>query len=224
MPRLVRLIGDVHGKFGRYGTLLRKAQEEAIDTIQVGDMGVGFRHPSGVREGDWANNPPYHLMTRSGRHRFIRGNHDNPLACKMHSQWITDGTIEDDVMFVGGGVSIDKALRIEGYTWWPDEELSTRELACLIEVYACARPRVMITHDCPEGVALRLLDRLMPRRIFGLSKTDFPSRTRETFEAMLAVHKPELWVFGHWHTSFNEEIDGVRFVCLPELETMDVEL
>lgn len=50
------------------------------------------------------------------------------------------------------------------------------------------------------------------------------SRTRVAFERMLFLHPPKLWVFGHWHVPFDYESNGTRFICLPELATLDVDL
>jgi hypothetical protein len=41
---------------------------------------------------------------------------------------------------------------------------------------------------------------------------------------MLAIHKPRLWIFGHWHVRFDHIHEGTQFVCLPELATMDVDV
>src|SRR5688572_3564341 len=120
----VRFIGDVHGRFKAYKALIRAVPR----SIQVGDMGVGFfKWP----HGEAAQNPPHDAMV-SGDHRFIRGNHDNPAVCRTQSQWIADGHIEDGMMFVGGGVSIDQALRHQSFDWWPEEELSPAELDAMI--------------------------------------------------------------------------------------------
>lgn len=205
-----RLIGDVHGKFGPYKQIIK----DSPPSIQVGDMGVGFfRWP----HGEPSTNPPHEKMV-AGNHRFIRGNHDNPSVCKTQSQWIADGAIEDGVMFIGGGLSIDKAYRIEGYSWWPGEELSIAELNDLTDLYIKMRPRVMITHDCPEEVAAAMLHGIP---LLGNEKVDFPSRTRQAFQSMWSAHSPELWVFGHWHKSFDHVLRGTRFVCLAELEYRD---
>ena len=72
-------IGDVHGKFGPY----KRICKEYRDTIQVGDMGVGFIDRYTNRS---YSNPPHYAM-KAGNHRFIRGNHDNPGVCRKHSQW-----------------------------------------------------------------------------------------------------------------------------------------
>ena len=204
----IRFIGDVHGKFKRYEKIIAEMPE----TIQVGDMGVGF-----FRDPDRPHiNPPYDKMVDGG-HRFIRGNHDNPSVCRKHSQWIADGRCEDGMMFIGGGVSVDRAYRTEGLDWWPDEELSAAELNDLVDAYRDYKPEVMVTHEAPESIA-EIMCALSQRR-----KLDFPSRTRQAFEAMLGFHSPHLWIFGHWHYSFRGKPKGeTEFICLNELEFADI--
>ena len=174
-------------------------------------MGVGFYNP----QLDTAcSNPPYRTMVAGG-HRFIRGNHDNPRVCKRHTQYIPDGTIEGASMFIGGAFSTDRARRTEGYDWWSDEELSIVELNSILDNYVAAAPLVVVTHTCPEIVA---------RRICGRSGRPYSSvsRTDQAFQAMFELHQPEYWVFGHHHYSFREVIDGTRFICLNELEYVDL--
>jgi uncharacterized protein YjeT (DUF2065 family) len=180
-------------------------------------MGVGFFR---LPHGDPATNPPYDQMVEGG-HRFIRGNHDNPGVCRRHTQFINDGTVENDTMFIGGGLSIDRPYRTEHFSWWADEELSIDQLVNLTDVYRTARPSIMVTHDCPEQIALALVQKLL---LPGVHKLDFPSRTRQAFQSMFELHKPKLWIFGHWHLSFDQVIDGTRFVCLAELECRDLSI
>lgn len=213
----MRLIGDVHGKYDRYKRII---QNGPPGSIQVGDMGVGFRRTRGFREGEFMQNPPHYAM-KIGHHRFIRGNHDNPAECRKHSQWIEDGEILSDIMFVGGAISIDKEFRVPDYSWWEGEELSITELNAMVDVYLAAKPRVMITHDCPREVGEALLA-VIP----GASGMKLESRTAQAFQAMWSAHSPDLWVFGHWHHSFDHVLHGgrekgTRFVCLNELEYRD---
>lgn len=203
-------IGDVHGKYRRYREIIR----DHMGSIQVGDMGIGFINP--ITEQRMAN-PPHDSMLE-GQHRFIRGNHDSPEACKRHSQWIKDGTIQGDVMFVGGATSIDKAYRIRNYTWWEDEELSLQDLNLMIDVYRNQRPRVMVTHDCPEFIAEKVMAAHNQVKFAEISST------RVAFQAMLEAHQPDIWVFGHWHVSFDKLMNGTRFVCLAELEYKEIEV
>lgn len=203
----MRFIGDVHGKWTRY----RKIIEECDASIQVGDFGCGFIHP--FTEQPMAN-PPYDAMIK-GNHRFIRGNHDNPTACKNHSQYIADGTIENNMMFVGGAFSIDRAYRFENYDWWADEELSYDNLTRMVDIYLENKPEIMVTHECPDSIAMH---------VFPFMKGEYPSRTRQAFEGMWSNHKPKLWIFGHWHYSVDQVILGTRFICLNELEHKDIEI
>lgn len=205
---MVRMIGDVHGKFKRYHALIEGVER----SIQVGDMGIGFK----LRGGTVALPDPPLDWFEEGRHQFIRGNHDNPMECVMHPYWIPDGRLENGVMYVGGGLSIDKEYRIPGLSWWPEEELSIPHMQAMVDKFIERKPRVMVTHDCPESVAVALMNNPV--------KLDFPSRTRQAFQVMFEFHQPELWIFGHWHISFDRVIEGTRFVCLAELECKEFDI
>lgn len=207
-------IGDVHSKYRRYKRIMR----ECTDSIQVGDIGLGFRRRYGVRAGEWHSNPPHHAMKR-GNHRFIRGNHDNPAVCREHSQYIADGTVEGGMMFVGGAASVDRMHRLEGYDYWSDEELNIPQLNDLIDKFVAVRPRVMVTHDCPEELA-----KIMCAMSGRVEKRHWPSRTREAFQTMWSAHSPDIWIFGHWHFSFDSVANGTRFICLAECEAREIDV
>lgn len=213
--KLRRFIGDVHGKFDRYREIIR----DSPPSIQVGDMGVGFRN---WPHGEPRANPPHGAMVDSDA-RFIRGNHDNPHACKNQSQFIPDGHYEDEIMFIGGAVSIDKANRVEDFSWWPEEELSWPELYRMVDLYIERKPRIMVTHECPESVAEAIVGQ---RSGVWRVKLDpeFSSRTRQAFQSMFSCHSPNLWIFGHWHVPFDHVINGTRFICLPELAYLDIDI
>lgn len=214
---IIRFIGDVHGKFGPYETILKSSP---YPTIQVGDMGVGFRR---WPHGEPSANPPHAKMV-AGKHRFIRGNHDNPKVCKQHSQYISDGTMLNSMMFVGGGLSIDKAYRIEDYSYWSDEELSISEINHLVVQFQTMQPEIMVTHECPEFIAEQIVNANRP--VNGQIKLDprFASRTRQAFQSMFELHQPKLWLFGHWHVPFDKVVNSTRFICLPELAYIDVDV
>ena len=208
---MVKFIGDVHGLFARYEKIIK----EHPDTIQVGDMGVGFRR---WPHGEWEANPPYDKMVHS-RARFIRGNHDNPFICAHHSQCIKDGHVEKFpdgrvVMFIGGALSIDKDYRIEDYSWWPEEELSQKCMWEIAKRYEDVRPDVMVTHDIPVAAIQNLLP--ISHHLWD------SSRTQQFLQALWNTHKPKLWVHGHHHISSDKVLEGTRFVCLAELEMRDL--
>jgi len=200
-----RFIGDVHGKFGQYKTIIKQYP----DTIQVGDMGIGFRR---WPHGECSENPPYDAMVASNA-RFIRGNHDNPTVSRRHTQWIPDGHIENDMMFVGGAFSIDFKYRVESFSWWPDEELSHEEMLWIYDIYMKHKPRMMVTHNCPDCIVPYI-----HTHHYG-----FTSRTGQLFDRLFEEHKPQIWVHGHHHISVDHEVLGTRFVCLAELEHKVIE-
>jgi hypothetical protein len=204
-------IGDVHGKYSAYHRILKDCE----NSIQVGDMGVGFIKQDGWDGPKYMINPSHSLMVK-GNHRFIRGNHDSPYPCRKHSQCIPDGTVEGQTMFIGGAFSIDKAFRTENYDWWEDEELSQVELDAFREKYLNVKPTIMVTHDCPQDVAKEIYR-------FMASNTIDETRTRRTFQEMWQGHSPKVWVFGHWHYSFDCVLNNTRFVCLNELEAKEID-
>lgn len=210
----MRFIGDVHGKMDRYLSLVVGADQ----SIQVGDFGAGFVPLPQAH--DSAMDP--------ARHRFIRGNHDNPAVCAEHPAWIPDGTAETlpsgtRIFYLGGATSVDRHSRVEGVEWWPDEELSIAAGYAALDTYeaevaSAGRPfDVVVTHECPESIA---------RVIFKTRRDKLTdcSRTRQLLDGMLASSAPKTWIFGHWHTDIDTVIDGTRYICLAELSHIDLAL
>jgi hypothetical protein len=218
---LTRIVGDIHGQFNEYSFYdleigrTRHAGDPAppMRSVQVGDFGIGFaaEYWHGMVN-DW--------MEKNPEHRFIRGNHDDPAQCKKMRNYIADGTVEGDVMYIGGAWSIDHAMRIEGRDWWRDEELSVMEFDRIAKIYEETKPRVMITHDCPTMVALDMF----VKEGLGLGPHLIKTRTSEYLQFMFDMHQPELWFFGHWHVTRTKEINGTKFHCLGVHEYVDIDL
>jgi predicted phosphodiesterase len=197
----MRFIGDVHGKHKKYLQLI----EEVDCSIQVGDMGVGF----------------IKIPVIDPKHRFIRGNHDNPNTCKRHPNWIKDGSFEDEmnIFCLGGAWSIDWEYR-QNYEkatgkkiWWPNEECSVPQLQKIIDYYEECKPEIMVSHDCPLIMAKEL----------NSSHSWDKSKTRQALNVMFEIHKPDVWIFGHHHINMTRDIKGTRFIALDELSCVDME-
>lgn len=209
---MVVFCGDVHGKYEQ----LKRLVKVHPNMIQLGDLGVGFIRTS--NETPYPN-PPHALLKETG-FRAIRGNHDNPSVFKAQSYAIRDGHTELSpkglkMMFMGGALSIDRHLRTERYDWWADEELNQSELYDMVDKYEEYKPDIMVTHDCPEMVASYMKNGM---------KMDFPSITRQALDSMFWIHKPKVHLFGHWHQSYDQVIDGTRFICLNELEIINLDI
>jgi Icc-related predicted phosphoesterase len=199
----MRFIGDVHGNFDAYLAII-----EGVDkSIQCGDMGIGFG----------LDFPKVNLDQM-----FIRGNHDNPTECAEIANWIKDGTFfeEDSIFCLGGAWSIDWEYRqrYEESTgrkvWWPNEECSIPKLQKIIDYYIECKPEVVVTHDCPT---------IMAREIHSQHEWD-KSKTRQALDAMFEAHKPDVWIHGHHHINKTVDIKGTRFICLAELQFIDMEI
>lgn len=209
---LTRFIGDIHGNWNDY---LLVTEPIRHDSVQVGDFGIGFNGPY------WHDRVNEYHSTHTQRHRFIRGNHDFPMQCRteMHG-YIPDGTVENDVMYIGGAWSIDLHRRTNGVDWWPDEELTDREFSELQSIYETAKPRVVVTHDCPTLIAYYLF----VRAGLTFSKNIHLTRTGEALQKMFEAHQPEHWIFGHWHYTKSMVLNGTKFQCLGINDFIDMEL
>jgi len=207
----IRFIGDVHGNWKKY----KKIINECDTSIQVGDFGVGF--VSKITE-QVHSNPPYDSM-KKGDHRFIRGNHDNPSVCKKHPFWIPDGTMVHDKIFcIGGAKSIDAHYRTEGYNWWVNEELSYKEFLIVCDAYEKLKPSIIVAHEMPESLTYIVCSKC------NKTKYDDSSITRQFLDNMLEIHKPDLFIHGHWHVNHHTIHKDVEYIGLGELEHIDLEL
>lgn len=184
---MIKFIGDVHAKFEEYRKLISKP---LVTTIQVGDLGVGFGSIPKLTKNDY----------------FIRGNHDNPVLCQNHPQYLGDYGIWGDIGYISGAMSTDQAQRTPGLDWWAEEQLSYLNMEEAIITILHHKPKIMVTHDCPS-----------------LVKSPDGSLTKVGLDVIFERYQPQLWVFGHHHESIREEVYGTRFVGLAELEVYEIE-
>ena len=199
-------LGDVHGKMKTYEHMLRRFTEP---TIQVGDMGIGFRDKG------------KDLTTKDleDKDKWIHGNHDDPTLCAKEKGYLGRyGVTPEGIFFMSGAFSVDAFYRRSGIDWWFNEQLNIQELDEAIELYKKTKPDIVATHDCPRS--------LYPFMLQKIGKPNGPlyeNSTCHALEAMFSFHQPKVWVFGHWHESVDEMIGTTRFICLNELEPVTLE-
>ena len=97
-----------------------------------------------------------------------------------------------------------------GISWWPEEQLSVKELEKAIALYKETKPQIVASHDGPQSI------------ITGFYHIFAKSRTRMALDAMLEAHQPRMWVFAHHHISWKKQVGATLFQCLEELETLEV--
>jgi predicted phosphodiesterase len=176
-------------------------------SIQLGDMAHGF--------------PNTFLPELPSQHKFIRGNHDNPELCKTHPNYLGEfGYIEEwDIFYLGGGWSTDWDSRIPGVSWWYDEELSMRQCYEALKLYEVSKPRIVLSHDCPEIAKISMLIYL-----YGKHAYNQPSRTNQLLQAMFELHNPSYWCFGHFHHTRKFIIHKTAFQCLGKAQYTTIEV
>ena len=189
MKTHLRIIGDVHGHKERYLRLCRKARY----TIQLGDHDFDYGHLSNVS---------------SSNHKFFGGNHDNYDQIAESPHCLGDYGVYEipnfgSVFFVRGAFSVDQWKRKEGVDWWRDEELGMAQCYAALECYEAAKPSFVVTHTCPLDVTPHLI---YPHAVQ-------QTKTGQLLNRMFSVHQPKTWVFGHYHKSWKQTIDGTEFIC-----------
>jgi predicted phosphodiesterase len=188
--------GDVHGKVSEYKKILDKYPNDYH--VQLGDFSFDY---SILNDYD----------TR--KVKLILGNHDNYDKIPPHS--LGDfGEVKLDNMeffFVRGADSIDKQYRIEGVSWWRNEELTYEQLDECITLYERVKPYVVLSHTCPKFLISYLG-----------GQPQWGNKTENAMNQMWSIHQPYLWVHGHYHQSKVTQIENTKFVCLDELETMEI--
>lgn len=196
-------LGDVHGEFDAANYCIKDAieQGEVSRIIQVGDLGDGW--PNGECLDRWEPEPhgiPIH---------WIDGNHDNHAAIAANdfnpkliheNRGNTRNTEGLEFLFCGGAESIDRAHRIEGFSWWPEERVDKRTIDCILDLDK--KIDVVVTHDRP------FLSR--NEDICGIYE-------RKAFATILDHFKPQFWFYGHWHKFDSRYIDKTLVVCCPHV-------
>lgn len=207
---MITLIGDVHGKTKAYQKIISRMLP-GQRTIQLGDMGIGFKYVG--------------LQQLPDEHKWFRGNHDCPGKCRRHKNYLGDfGYLPEDRLFwMAGAFSIDRMYRVQGESYWIDEELSYTELSEAVKLYEQVRPKFVISHEAPARAGCALLDELKGP-YFSAKQECCKSRTSEALQDMLDIHQPKEWVFGHYHVNKTFQLSQIetKFTCVAELSTYEL--
>lgn len=186
MKKRVAFQGDVHGDLSKLAHMI--GYDDCDIIIQLGDLGAGF--VSSEYWNRYVNEPKNFL--------FIRGNHDDPEICRASPNYLGDFGAQGELFYVSGAFSIDYQFRTPGLDWWYDEELSVPQFEECLKLYENAKPRVVISHDCPNF----------------LNPQYAPTRTSSYLQTMHNIHQPDLWLFGHHHVSRTTTYGKTTFRCL----------
>lgn len=213
MPRVL-VIGDVHGKIGGYFDLLkdltkRYSRGENAYSLQIGDFGFADTYNQRTKGIERS------YRFDDDRHFFFGGNHDD--YDYYHD---AKGSLGDygevpfipNSFFVRGARSIDRDKRTAGRDWWPEEELDWKQSRDCLERYIEVEPKYVFTHEGPQFVT----EKMFP------TKETISTNTGKLLDEMFKAHQPDRWMYGHWHETKSQEVNGTVFQCLGELETTEI--
>lgn len=192
------LVGDIHND-----PRMMNFQYLPPNSIQVGDFGFFYDH--------WLLNnevKAYHsydsdvapnFAWKKEKRFFISGNHEMYSELKEDNDTIYELRtglyhiprcfVSGQVLFIGGGDSIDKNHRTAGRDWFPEEALNTRQWNKIIQNIEGKEILAVVAHDLPLCFYPQVeipLDRAIGSHSKGL-------------EEIFNIVKPKYWFCGHHH-------------------------
>ncbi len=215
--------GDWHGKWNMVLEEIEKLPNDSL-LICVGDVGLGFR---GLTLNRLCVGLEPILAKKAITLFLLRGNHDNPAIWKeeTHSDYIK--LIEDfseirinnkNFYFIGGATSIDRSYRTKNVDYWVDEVIPYNDYVKPIN-----KIDVLITHSAPLfcwPVGFNDYCRYWFKEEPILEQE--LTKERQFLNKVFDDIKPELHVYGHFHSSVNEIMDKCKHILLNELEIKEI--
>ena len=213
--------GDIHGNVNTFAKIDQEAQRlGAIAIVQCGDFGYYWPGRNELQlyfEKRAQQNELQHPVY------FVDGNHEQ--FPRLNFDWEQQG--QPDVVelsknvfhvrrgsfikigeighaFCGGAISIDRHLRVEGASWWSEEQPTHDEYLRFFDTIQTMKPDVIVTHEAP---------RLVP--LYKTARYNDPVAHSLQRVLTLSEHRPLRWYFGHHHilSSWRGVADVEFFGC-----------
>jgi predicted phosphodiesterase len=224
MKRKIYIVGDIHCKFEIIFNHLYYNELKDVVYIQVGDFGIGFNIKY---EQEKLYELNLLLEERNSDLYVIRGNHDDPsfftesfLESVFHknSKYFTkihlmeDYSVEtindEDWLFVGGAISIDRKILPENLKWWPNEcffynETRLKKISNISHVVTHNAPSFCFPVGMGDIVHFfaqndkSLLDQLRYER----------DSIKMMFNLLMRNNQIKTWWYGHFHKE-NIQVEG----------------
>ena len=188
------------------GTLL--AGEEQRIILHLGDFGIW----PGADGAAYLNCVQGACLACGVRLLFVDGNHED--FTQIERLRIRDGQLVSWLprgyrwewhgrtwLALGGGASLDRAIRTEGADWWPEEEITAGQARDVIEG---GRADVMVTHECPSGVTHTFPP---PPSFWDLRDLARSDAHRELLQRVVDAVRPAHLMHGHLHAGYQRICD-----------------
>jgi Calcineurin-like phosphoesterase len=220
-PKRLLAAGDWHGNrewalsvIKRVPQLLRDQQTRLV--LHLGDFGIW----PGIEGRRYLDAVSAVLELVDAQLWFIDGNHEDfPQLARMACGLLPDGRVEvrPNIFHLprghrwhwhglawlacGGAVSLDKAARSEGVDWWPQEEITSRQEAALVD---SGHADVIVCHDCPSGVAHSFPQ---PPSWWSAADLERSDAHRERLQRIVNAVQPAHLMHGHLHRAYQRSCD-----------------
>ena len=221
---MIYLTGDTHGRFERIGAFCEKMQTSRDDILIIlGDAGINFHAGTlDILRKEYLAKLPITLLC-------IHGNHERrPESLPCYGEWAwhggtvyveerypnilfaKDGEVYDlngrKAIAIGGAYSIDKARRIEGQSWWADEQPSPEIKARVEQALEQMNWQIdiVLTHTTP--LKYEPIEVFLP----GIDQSKVDKRTEAWLDSIETRLEYGRWYCGHYHTE--KKIDRLQIM------------
>jgi len=207
----ILFLGDHHGAWSTLFDIIIDKKISDCYIICVGDGGEGFiPEDKQLLQFENLNNL---FKKHNIEYKSIRGNHSDPIYFQKETlivlsnfELIEDYTITEygdkTIQFIGGAISIDRTGRKEGISYWEDEGV-------IFNREACQKVDILVTHTAPSHCFPQKFNEM----VYGWAREDTYlledlTDERSVMDEIFKICKPELHLYGHFHSSWTERVNG----------------
>ena len=215
----VYITGDLHGT--KYIEKLLPDRLKGLKkndiVIICGDFGFIYNRALMKRQNKYLN-----FLTQLATICFIDGSYDNLNEINSYPEISFHGglanVIQHNVMYLkrghvydfegnsflcmGGGMSIDKDIRVKGVSWWEDEMIQPEDIVQAAESMKKYDNTVdyVITYTCPTDIAYQIA-------ISGDEQRRLKDPSITALQSIYANIRFKKWFFGCWHKDLLIDVD-----------------
>jgi hypothetical protein len=207
-------LGDTHGAWNDVLYLVDHKKIENANIISVGDLGMGFQYN---KEYEYKACEKLNKFFKDKNINFygIPGNHDNRYffqgenrICLDHFELIEDYSVysyqDKQIQFIGGAISIDRTGRKLGVSYWEDEGV-------VFNREKCQKVDILVTHTAPSFCAPQSFSEI----VYSWAREDAYlleelTEERALLDEIFKICQPSFHVYGHFHFSWSEKINGCK--------------
>lgn len=224
---MILFVGDVHGEFKGLVKKLERTNVRNSHLIQVGDFGVGFDH----KESEINNLKNLNECLKTGGNTMyvIRGNHDDPAyfdgkVAYSNLIFLQDYSVLElegfTIFLVGGAISIDRTIRIQGKNYWKEERFFFDADRLQTSLNGVKKIDIVVTHNAPEQFhPVEMSDTvisyaLRDQTLLGEIRKERYRHTQLMDSLIYKKLKPKSWYYGHFHMSHAANHKGIKYRVL----------